>query len=372
MKKLPLLLLILFFMIPSSTQSGIHMFATTAGVDPTAFISQWKTNNAGASGPTQITLPLIATGTYNFTVYWGDGTSDAITTYNDPKITHTYSVAGTYTVQITGTITGWQGGGDCLKFLNISQWGTLRLGNVPYCFYGCANLTITATDILDLTGVTTLYGMFYECSKLDTVPNIGQWDTSLVTNMGYVFYQCPLFNSDIGDWDTSKVTDMSFMFRGCSVFNQDISSWDTSKVTSMAAMFLNCSAFTQDIGAWVTSSCTDMSYMFYGCSAFNQDISLWDVSKVTVFNNMFMGATIFNQDISGWNMSSALNISVMFSLASAFNQPIGAWETATITNMAAVFDHALAFNQPLSHWNTANVTDMSLLFAYAPLFNQDN
>lgn len=91
-----------------------------------AFISIWKTDNAGTSGTNQITLPLVSSGTYNFKVYWGDGTNDTITTYNQAEITHTYPSAGTYEVLIAGTIDRikFDGGGDKDKLLEIKQWGT--------------------------------------------------------------------------------------------------------------------------------------------------------------------------------------------------------------------------------------------------------
>ena len=269
------------------------------------FTSSWKTDNAGTSGPTQITLPLRVDGTYNFTVKWGDGTSDTIVVYNDPKATHTYAIAGTYTVEITGTITGWQffNGGDRLKLLNISEWGPLNLGNAGYYFYGCQNLTITATDLLDLTGTTTLIELFADCFSLTTVPNIEEWDVSNVTDIGGLFFYVPGFNQNIGAWDVSNVTNMDSVFVGTTAFNQDIGSWNVSNVTSMNSMFQLAAAFNQNIGSWNTSNVTSMGSMFTGATAFNQNIGSWNTSKVWQMGEMFKDAIAFDQNIGSWNIT---------------------------------------------------------------------
>ena len=87
---------------------------------------------------------------------------------------------------------------------------------------------------------------------------------------------------DISDWDVSNVTKMRAMFFNCSKLKSvgDISKWDVSKVTYMNCMFYNCVSFNQDISCWDVSNVTDMSHMFFGCKSFNQDLSDWDVSNV--------------------------------------------------------------------------------------------
>ena len=62
--------------------------------------------------------------------------------------------------------------------------------------------------------------------------------------MKYMFYECTKLNKilNIIEWDTKIVENMSFMFRGCESLNNlpDISKWDTKNVTNMSNMFLRC------------------------------------------------------------------------------------------------------------------------------------
>ena len=101
---------------------------------------------------------------------------------------------------------------------------------------------------------------------------------------------------DISDWNVSNVTNMAYMFFNCEKLESivDISSWDVSKVTNMAYMFTGCTNLNQDISDWSVSLVTDMQYMFFGCENFNQDLSKWDVSSVTDKLGIFYRSGIKN------------------------------------------------------------------------------
>jgi uncharacterized protein (TIGR02145 family) len=370
---------------------------------PTPFISTWDTTQPG-SATGVIVLPI--TGTYD--VNWGDGV------INSNTATHDYGTpTSTVTVSITGTgsgITSWNfnHGGDKLKIKNISQWGDLRLGNSGGYFAETNNLKITATDVLNLVGTTDMSYAFAE-SEIDTVPNMGSWNVSAITNMSAMFYNTTSFNEDISAWNTSNVTDMSFMFTSdislASDFNQPIGSWDVHSVMNMEQMFLGATSFNQPLNSWNVSNVTNTRYMFDAAILFNQDLNSWDVSNVTImdgmfssdygysaFNgnitswdvsgatgspgiaNMFDGATSFNQDIGGWNVSGATNLLNMFLGATSFNQDLGRWDVSNVTNMRNMFGGATAFDNngtsTIGSWNTSNVTIMRAMFGDATSFNQ--
>ena len=54
-----------------------------------------------------ITLPLASGLNYDFTVQWGDGAVDRITSFSSLQKTHEYLSPGIYTITINGLVEGW-------------------------------------------------------------------------------------------------------------------------------------------------------------------------------------------------------------------------------------------------------------------------
>jgi hypothetical protein len=92
------------------------------------FIMEIDTTKPGTSTNTDFQLPIYNTGNYDFTVNWGDGNIEQIT--SDAILVHSYAVAGVYEIRISGTIEGFAtfGSGDPSKILEIKQWGPLKFG----------------------------------------------------------------------------------------------------------------------------------------------------------------------------------------------------------------------------------------------------
>lgn len=120
---------------------------------------------------------------------------------------------------------------------------------------------------LDTSNITNMGNMFYNCQKLTTL-DLSSFNTSNVTNMGSMFNYCQsLTTLDLTSFDTSNVNSMIYMFYGCrKLTDLDSSNFNTSKVTNMGSMFYGCSQLTTlDLTSFDTSNVTSMHSMFYGC-----------------------------------------------------------------------------------------------------------
>lgn len=127
--------------------------------------------------------------------------------------------------------------------------------------------SITGLSNLDMSQVTNMKGMFYNCQALTTL-DVSSFDTHNVTDMSYMFKSCTnLISINLGtNFTTQSVTTMSGMFSNCEVLSTlAVSNFNTSKVTDMDYMFYSCLVLpTLDLSNFNTSNVTDMDYMF-GC-----------------------------------------------------------------------------------------------------------
>ncbi len=238
------------------------------------FITTWETTTADES----ITIPTTGSG-YNYTVDWGDGT---IETGFIGDASHPYTTVGMHTVKITGDFprfTSSNNLNNARKLRTIEQWGTITWNSFSNAFYGCTNLEIVATDVPDLSNVTSLNQMFRNCVNLQS-PDFSNWDTSNITNMGLMFTNARNFNGNISTWDVGNVTDFNSMLIGVTRFNQNISGWNIGEhvvgTINMNSMFIGTENFDQNLGAWNLEKVTDISGMLdsSGLSTANYDATL--------------------------------------------------------------------------------------------------
>ena len=136
-----------------------------------------------------------------------------------------------------------------------------------YMFYNRNNVKTIDLTNLDTVSVTSMSGLFQDCSGLTTL-DLSSLDTQNVTDMSCMFYKCSgLTALDLSSLDTQNVTSMSGLFQYCSSLTAlDLSTLNTQKVTSMNSMFYECSGLTAlDLSSFDTQKVMDMDSMFYLC-----------------------------------------------------------------------------------------------------------
>ena len=137
--------------------------------------------------------------------------------------------------------------------LDFSGWSTANVTSMSSMFSGCRVINTLDLSTFNTQNVQTMACMFKECFELSALDfaSWSDWNTSNVEKMNEMFYGCKRITTlNLGMFVTSKVDTMQGMFRDCYALQGiDFSSsgwndWDTSKVTDMSYMFYNCCYLT--------------------------------------------------------------------------------------------------------------------------------
>lgn len=228
------------------------------------FLSVWTGEKIG--------LPLYSGGKYDFTVEWGDGTSDRISAWDQVESVHKYKEGGEHEVRISGKCDGFNfdlaksSFEDRKALVSIENWGSVCIGSASGCFIGCENLK--NVDVPDLEALTDASFMFQGAASFNG--DVSGWNTAGITTMRYMFQGASSFNGDVSRWDTSAVRDMGYMFQAATHFNGDVSDWNVASVTDMSFMFAGATAFDGDITTWKTESVTNVKGIFYNSRSFSR------------------------------------------------------------------------------------------------------
>ena len=207
------------------------------------------------------------------------------------------------------------------------------------------SLTSISFDNLDTSKVTNMSRMFYECKALSSL-DLRNFDTGNVTDMSEMFYMfngnTALTKLDLSSFNTSKVTTMSSMFQGCSRLPElDVSKFDTSNVTDMQAMFETCSSLTTlDLSNFNTSKVTTMSSMFQDCWVLTSlNVRSFDTSKVTSMAFIFRACKALpTLDVSKFNTSNVASMQGMFDTCRSLTSlDVSSFNTSKATKMENMF-----------------------------------
>ena len=270
-----------------------------------------------------------------------------------------------------------------LESLNLDNFNTRNLTTMYIMFSNCNSLKSLNLKSFDTSKVTNMSYTFFNCYNLTNI-NLSSFDTSNVTTMKTMFHNCfKLKSLDVSSFDTSNVNDMSNMFRGGNngtmglIEIKGLENFNTSKVTNMYAMFYNCPNLTSlDLSSFDTSNVTDMSWMFAGGGSLSMNLAEikglenFNTSKVTNLQSMFYNCIkLSTLNLSSFNTSNVTDMSWMFAGGGSLYmnlteiKGLESFNTGKVTNMNSMFQSCYKFTSlDLSSFDTSNVQYMSKMF----------
>ena len=135
---------------------------------------------------------------------------------NSRRVTEVYPDIENYNFDIPGgrgdgNAPWWSHRADILSVKVIDR---IKPKNMSGWFYWFVNVTSIDLGPIDTSEVTSLYGTFDRCFKLQSL-DVSMMDTSKVKNMCCAFFGDELTELDLSSWNLSNVNDFSYMFFEC-------------------------------------------------------------------------------------------------------------------------------------------------------------
>ena len=154
-------------------------------------------------------------------------------------------------------------------------------------------LTITEVYSRDAVQLESLYGYFLNATNLKKV-DLSNFDGSALVNMGALFASDSALTSVTfgSSFDTSNVTTMNGLFSECTALKSvDVSMFDTSSCKDIGSMFKDCTSLQSiDVSNFNTAAVTEFSQMFLDCSSLKVlDISNMNLSSAKTTTDMLSG-----------------------------------------------------------------------------------
>jgi len=220
----------------------------------------------GAGG--LFTLPLNDYNglTPNFSVSWGDTTSNSITAYNDTNRAHTYTSAGTYQIEITGFMPSFAVDNKAaIKSLitSVDAWGTVGLRVIN--FYGCNNISTLPTDYIGLADVE-IFSNFMRSTAITTIPSTIFSNSTQALSFTDIFSFTAITSIPSGLFTNNvNATDFGAAFSTClSLATYPSNLFDTNiNVSGFAGTFKLCKLLTSPLQFTYNTAVTDFSNLYF-------------------------------------------------------------------------------------------------------------
>ncbi len=274
----------------------------------------------------------------------------------------------------------------------LKNWNTAKVENMRYLFCDDTSLTsLSGLEKWDLRKVRTdrdyLYGtydntynaseLFKNCSSLNDISALANWDLSNITRMSSVFEGCKSLTSLSGlkNWNMGNKSLADQMFKDCRslVDISALANWNTSKMYNIKEMFSGCQSLVDIsvLARWDVSNVGYITAMFNDCRSIRDlsPLANWNMGKVSSAGEMFKNCRAISDlsPLANWDVGNMKDISDMFAMCISIPNvnALAKWNTSSVTNMSGLFvgDETLSDISGLSNWQTSNVTNISHMFS---------
>ena len=174
-----------------------------------------------------------------------------------------------------------------------------NLEQMQSMFEGCTNLkSVEFQKDFRTTNVKQMECMFNHCFNLEYINFPSNFETTNVITIQDMFKECYSLSSINFDiFKTSNVNNMASLFQGTKLTSYDLSKFDTSKVTDIEYMFYNCTEITSlNFSNFNFSSMKKMDnmlnhnynleYVTFGTNEISEEITTWhafdNINKKTI------------------------------------------------------------------------------------------
>ena len=212
---------------------------------------------------------------------------------------------------------------------------------------------------------------WFELCMVEEIEGIEYLNTSEVTTMEYMFYNCTYLKKlDVSKFNTEKVTTFECMFTNCASPSLDVSSFNTENATNMRAMFSQCTNLTSlDVSNFNTSNVTNMTEMFARCWKLTSlDLSNFNTFHVTKMNSMFTECSgLASLDVSSFKTPNVTTMATMFNRCEALTSlDLSSFDTENVEEMQDMFSVCgnLKTIYASDKFVTTNVTNSDYMFGW--------
>ena len=255
-----------------------------------------------------------------------------------------------------------------IAVIDLSGFDSSLVTDMSYMFYNCSTLIEVNLTGFKTSKVTNMAGMFGHLHYLKKV-NFSSFDTSNVKSFENFIRNCGNITTlDVSNFNTEKATNMAAMFRELgTIISLDLSSFNTAKVTNMYGMFSFAYKMTSlDLTSFDTSLVEWFAYFLESCQSLTTiNISNFDTSSAKYMQGMFQNSVnLVSLDITNFRTHKVENMEGIFNgLPKLTSINLDFFDTSNVLNMAKMFQNCQSLTSlDLSKFNTIKVKTMEIMF----------